>query len=105
MTKYREILWLYSGNQYQLTESGKTCYDISLNMIVEEGECKKAVEGLGQRYVRNEISSTYPSGCYSYQDSTGYFNKHESGTGNANAKSICKPGVNPFIHNQSFSII
>ena len=86
------MLWLYSGH-YQLTGSGKTCSDISLNIIVDEGECKKAVEDLGQTYAGNEISSTYPSGCYSYKDFDGYFNKHESGTGDANAKSICKQGV------------
>lgn len=59
-------------------------------MILDEGECKEAVEDLGQIYRGNEIKSEYPSGCYSYNDRSGYFNKHESGTGNADVKSICK---------------
>ena len=103
VTKYREILWLYSGYQYQLTGSGKTCSDIDLNMIVDEGECKTALEDLGQTFIGNHSWSWYPSGCISIKDSVGYFNKHESGTGNANAKSVCKQGVYQFIHNQYLS--
>ena len=72
---------------------------------MDEGECKKAVEDLGQTFRWTEISSEYPAGCYSYDDHSGFFNKHESGTGNANAKSICKQGVYQFIHNQSSSNI
>ena len=101
MTKYQKILWLYSGHQYQLTGPGITCSDISLNMIVNEGECKKAVEYLGRTYRGNNTSSSYPSGCFAYQGGNGYFSKLESGTGNANATSICKKGVYQFIHNQS----
>ena len=74
-------------------------------MIVDEGECKKAVEFLRLIYRGNQISRRNPSGCYVYGDSSGYFNKHESGTGNAKAKSICKSGIYQFIHNQSLSII
>ena len=74
-------------------------------MIVDEGECKKAVEFLRLIYRGNEISRRNPSGCYAYEDSGGYFNKHESGTGNAKVKSICKQGVYKFIHNQSSSNI
>jgi len=77
--------------QYQLTEEGKTCSDISLNMIADERECKKAVEDYGKQYWGNEIESTYPSGCY-YLGLHGYFNKHASGTGKAHAISICKQG-------------
>ena len=88
-----------------MTGSGETCSDISFNKIVDEGECKKAVEDLGLSYEGSETNSNWPSGCYAWETRIGYFNKHESGTGNANAKSICKPGVYPFIHNQSFSII
>ena len=93
VTKYREILWLYSGYQYKLTGSGKTCSDISLNIIVGEGECEKAAEDLGRVYKGNSIWSEYPSGCFAFGDQFAYLNKHESGTGNADAKSICKPGV------------
>ena len=74
-------------------------------MIVDEGECKKAVEFLRLIYRGNQISRRNPSGCYAYEDSSGYFNKHESGTGNAKVKSICKQGVYKFIHNQSSSNI
>ena len=88
-----------------MTESGKTCSDIGLNIIVDEGECKKAVEFSGRTYRGNERSSIHPSGCYAYEHHSGYFNKHESGTGNKNTKSICKQGVYQFIHNQSSSNI
>lgn len=74
-------------------------------MIVDEGECKKAVEFLRLIFRGNQISRRNPSGCYAYEDSSGYFNKHESGTGNAKVKSICKQGVYKFIHNQSSSNI
>ena len=86
-----------------MTDSGKTCSDVGLNIIVDEGECKKAVEFLERTYRGNERSRWDPSGCYAYKDHSGYFNKHESGTGNANVKSICKKGVYQFIHNQSWS--
>ena len=105
MTKYREILLLYSGYQYQLTRSGKTCSDINLNIIVDVGECTKAIEDLGKTYYGSHTGSEYPSGCNVYDDVNGYFNKHESGTTNADAKSICKQGVYPFsifIKNLSF---
>ena len=105
VTKYRKILWLYTGYQYQLTEKGQTCSDISLNVIVDEKECKKASEERGGTYEGTVISSEYPSGCYYQSYVGGYFNKHESGTGNANAKSICKQGVYQLIHNQSLSKI
>ena len=95
-----------------MTELGKTCSDIGLDIIVDEGECKKAVEFLGRTYRGTERSSRNPSGCYAYKlvgigyfSGSGYFNKHESGTGNVNAKSICKQGVYQFIHNQSSSNI
>ena len=74
-------------------------------MILDEEECKKAVEDLGRTYHGTYTSSRYPSGCFSCGDRTGYFNRRESGTGNANAKSICKQGVYQFIHNQSSSNI
>ena len=88
-----------------MTGSGETCPDIGLNKIVDEGKCKNAVEDLGRTYRGNETARAFPSGCYAYGDNMGYFNYHESGTGHANAKSICKPGVYQFIHNQSLSII
>ena len=75
-------------------------------MIVDEGECKKAAEVLGRTYSGNSHSNIYPSGCYASLSSfMGFFNKLESGTGNANAKSICKQGVYQFIHNRSSSNI
>ena len=76
---------------------------------MDEGECKKAVEFLGRTYRGNQISSRNPSGCYTYYigyfTGNGYFNKHESGIGNANAKSICTKGVYQSIHDQSLSKI
>ena len=72
---------------------------------MDEEECKKAVKDLGLSYYGSEINSYYPSGCYAYKDIYAYFNKHESGTGNANAKGICKQGDYQFIHNQSLSKI
>ena len=88
-----------------MTGSGKTCSDISLNIIVDEGECKKAAEDLGRQYQGNEIEIDYPSGCYAVgvRYRYVYFNMHDSGTGNVNVKSICKQGVYQFIHNQSSS--
>ena len=107
--KYREILLLYSGyegtDKYQLTGTGKTCSDISLNIILDEGECKQAAKDLGRSYNGNDLSGSYPSGCYLFAHHTVFFNKHESGTGSAYAKAICKQGVYPFIHNQSLSKI
>ena len=104
VTKYRKILWLYSGYQYQLTESGKTCSNISLNATVDEGECKKAAEDLGLSYVGTTYLSNYPSGCFAYRaQDDARFNTHESGSGNGDAKSICKQGVYQFINNQSLS--
>ena len=79
---------------------------------MDEGECKKAVEFLGRTYRGKEFNRRNPSGCYVYPrfgrgyfDRSGYFNKHESGTGSVNTKSICKQGVYQFIHNQSSSNI
>ena len=93
-----------------MTELGKTCSDIGLDIIVDEGECKKAVEFLGRRYRGTEFNRRNPSGCFIYNiggyfHNSGYFNKHESGTGNVDTKSICKQGVYQFIHNQSSSNI
>ena len=88
-----------------MSGSGETCSDISLNMIVDEGECKTALAHLGQTYIGSYSWSWYPSGCFSVRDSSGYFNKHESGTGSVNTKSICKKGVYQFIHNHSSSNI
>ena len=106
MTKYREILWLYSGNQYQLTGYGKKCSDISLNTIVDEGECKSALEDLGLVLLGYENRLNYPSGCYLYYGLYGYFNRHESGCipiCATDAKSVCKPGIYQFTHIQSLS--
>ena len=72
---------------------------------MDEGKCKKAVEDLGSSYRGDLTNSNYPSGCFAFGNNYGYFNKHESGTGHAYAKSICKPGVYQFIDNQSLSII
>ena len=79
---------------------------------MDEGECKKAVEFLGRTYRGKEFNGRNPSGCHAYKlvdvgyfSGKGYFNKHESGTGNVNTKSICKQGVYQFTHNQSSSNI
>ena len=92
-----------------MTGYGKTCSDVSLHTIVDEGECKTAAEDLDLVifYYGNEINSNYPPGCY-VEEVTGFlvvnFNEHDSGTGNQYAKSICK-GVYQFINNQSLSKI
>ena len=72
-------------------------------MIVVEEECKWAVEVFGRIYGGNQELGSFPSGCYVYDDRTGFFNKHESGSGSKRAKSICKQGVYQSIHNQSLS--
>ena len=77
-------------------------------MIVVEEECKRAVEFFGRIYGGNHEIKSFPSGCYVYEDRkgfdrTGFFNKHESGSGSRRAKSICKQGVYQSIHNQSLS--
>ena len=72
-------------------------------MIVVGEECKWAVEVFGRIYGGNQELGSFPSGCYVYDDRTGFFNKHESGSGSKRAKSIFKQGVYQFIHNQSLS--
>ena len=53
-----------------------------------------AAEDFGRTYEGNDEKSDYPTGCFVYGSSRGvYFNKHESGTRNTNAKSICKKGT------------
>ena len=74
-------------------------------MIRDEEECKKAVENFGGQFSGNFVSSIYPSGCIAFNDRSGLLNKHELGTGKADAKSICKQGVYQFTHNQSSSNI
>ena len=90
-----------------MTGWAETCSDISLNTIVDEGECKQAAERDGRLYQGNVMWSDRPSGCYveGFTHRNIFFNKHESGTGSADAKSICKQGVYQFIHNQSLSKI
>ena len=75
-----------------MTGYGETCSEISLNSIVEENECKQAAEYLGRTYQGHDENSDYPTGCYAHGIYNVYLNKHELGTGNAKAKSICKQG-------------
>ena len=54
-----------------------------------------AVKHFGIEYNSAETTIDYPTWCYLYGSPghDGYFNKHLSGTGNENARAICKNGI------------
>lgn len=84
------LVWISLVTGYTLTVYSKTCLDINSRSILDEEECKEAIQSFGKRYEKDEESSLYPKGCYLFGTSRGYFNRHKLGSSNQNAKSVCK---------------
>ena len=81
--------------------SGKTCGDIveasntnacsgSHTKITSETECQNAANRLGYTWKGDQTYSNYPSGCYRYQFSSVYYNKHSTGSAQSNSFPICQ---------------
>ena len=81
-----------------MTGFGETCSDISLNSIVNEDECIRAVKHFDKTYKGSESNSNYPTGCYLYGNYNAYFNKDSSDAGNVNVRAICKQGISSGNH-------
>ena len=81
---------------YEVTDFGQTCSNMNLLFILEEHECKQAVESYGNtlKGVNTFPDNTKPKGCYLYGNSDkyqfGFFNTDESGRADHLSRSLCK---------------
>ena len=74
------------------------CADGGANILVDETSCRAAVEKIKRfrpatYFQRSENVHNYPKGCHLYTAGDGnivYFNTHESGARNDDARPICK---------------
>ena len=71
---------------YIVTEWGQTCQDVNFPSIMDENECKSAVESLGRHYEGDR--KAYTKGCSLTFTVSGGFNSHSMGSRSYNAKDI-----------------
>lgn len=56
--------------------------------LTTEDECKNAAISLSLEYLKSEVASSYPKGCYKIIDV--YWNTHETGQRQSGSYPICK---------------
>ena len=79
------------------TDKGITCSDVGLKDLVDKKACIEAMPyakslNPDAAYQGTFSSSMAPKGCYIFDNGMAWFNRHSTGSGRSDTRSICRGG-------------
>ena len=85
------------GYNYTIVNSDQLCHDVNLEPIGSLTECKNAAINLKESnpkivFEEEEDTEDWPKGCYAYESTDIYWNKHSTGDSNHYGHPVCKAG-------------
>ena len=89
------IEFLFSGQNYWLSDEFELCADENAEAINDEYECKLAISSIlhvypNVRYAGSLSIPLHPKGCYLRDTESVFFNNHYSGGRNSTGRQFCK---------------